>query len=129
MEKKDLQDYYSQSRAWGLSVGVDLKDCDKALIKNEKYIEQYIADLIKLIDMRAYGLPLIVRFGDNPKVGGYTMMQLIETSSIVGHFVDESGGAYLDIFSCKFFDPQKVLEFSQAYFKAIEGNIHINFRR
>jgi S-adenosylmethionine decarboxylase len=31
-------------------------------------------------------------------------MQLIETSSITGHFAEGDGDAYLDIFSCKLCD-------------------------
>ena len=40
-----------------------------------------------------------------PQAAGYSLVQLIETSAITGHFCDASGDAYLDIFSCKDFDP------------------------
>jgi S-adenosylmethionine/arginine decarboxylase-like enzyme len=51
-------------------------------------------------------------------VAGYSMIQLIETSLISGHFANESNAAYLDIFSCKNYDPAIVEEFSKVFFGA-----------
>jgi len=66
--------------------------------------------------MVPYGSPLIRHFGEGDKLG-YTLVQLIETSSIVAHFCEETNDAYIDIFSCKPFD-QKVAEaVIQKYFK------------
>jgi S-adenosylmethionine/arginine decarboxylase-like enzyme len=41
-----------------------------------------------------------------PEAAGYSLVQLIETSAVTGHFCDASGDAYLDVFSCKDFDAQ-----------------------
>jgi S-adenosylmethionine decarboxylase len=49
-----------------------------------------------------------VHFGSGDKAG-YTLVQLIETSNICAHFVDEDDTMYLDVFSCKPFD-EKVVE-------------------
>ena len=35
---------------------------------------------------------------------GYTLVQLLETSNITAHFVEETNDMYLDVFSCKSFD-------------------------
>ena len=40
------------------------------------------------------------------EAAGYSLVQLIETSAVTGHFCDASGDAYLDVFSCKDFDPE-----------------------
>ena len=40
-----------------------------------------------------------------PDKAGFTVVQIIVTSSIVAHFVDSLGHIYLDVFSCKRFDP------------------------
>jgi S-adenosylmethionine/arginine decarboxylase-like enzyme len=80
--------------------------------------------------MKAYGKPRIQHFGEGNK-SGYTLVQLIETSNITGHFCDESGDAYLDIFSCKHFCEhtasktiQKWFEPSQIDMKLIERDVH-----
>ena len=43
------------------------------------------------------------------------MTQLIETSLISGHFANDSNRAYLDIFSCKPYNPKIVEEFSKDF--------------
>lgn len=68
--------------------------------------------------MRRFGNPLIVNFGDDPRVAGYSLLQLIETSNISGHFANESAAAYLDVISCKNFDPQLAADFSRVTFEA-----------
>ena len=48
-------------------------------------------------------------------------MQLIETSSIVGHFSEGTNKVYLNVFSCKEFDPADAAAFCRKFFKA-KGN-------
>ena len=66
--------------------------------------------------MVAYGEPQVVHFGSGNKTG-YTLVQLIETSNICCHFVEENNSFYLDVFSCKPFEPQDVLDTVTKYFK------------
>jgi len=90
---------------WGYHLILDCKGCTVEKIKSAQLIEQFVKTLVKEIDMKAFGEPIIKHFGShNPVVAGYSLMQLIETSSITGHFAEGSGDAYLDIFSCKPFD-------------------------
>ena len=65
--------------------------------------------------MVAYGDPILKHFGTENKLG-YTLVQLIETSNITAHFVEETNDAYLDIFSCKTFDPKDVEFLVNEYF-------------
>jgi len=45
------------------------------------------------------------------------MTQLIETSLISAHFANQSNTTYLDVFSCKAYDPKTVADFSKKFFK------------
>lgn len=65
--------------------------------------------------MVAYGEPQVVMFGTGNKKG-YTLVQLIETSNICAHFVEESNDMYLDVFSCKTFEPSTVEKVVNEYF-------------
>jgi S-adenosylmethionine/arginine decarboxylase-like enzyme len=103
---------------WGWHLILNLYQCDSDLIQSAEVIQEFVIDLCDLIDMRRFGQPIIVNFGDDPTVAGYSMFQLIETSNISGHFANESSAAYLDIFSCKAFDPQVAAEFCIKSFKA-----------
>jgi S-adenosylmethionine/arginine decarboxylase-like enzyme len=78
--------------------------------------------------MKAYGEPQIVMFGTGNKKG-YTLIQLIETSNIAGHFVEENNTMYLDVFSCKDFDTEVVKELVHEYFDAQKFNIKVLLRQ
>ena len=103
---------------WGWELVVDLKGCDKAFITDSKRIKEFVAELVESIDMKAYGKPLLKDFANHdPTKGGYTLVQMIETSSITGHFVSATGDAYLNIFSCKHFDMTVAMNVIKKYFK------------
>jgi S-adenosylmethionine/arginine decarboxylase-like enzyme len=101
---------------FGVSRHYNIKNCDKTKISNAPFITQAFNDLIKFIDMEAFGEPLLVRFGKEKRVEGFTYVQLIQTSAITAHFVDDTGAAYIDIFSCKDFDGTAAGEFLVARF-------------
>src|ERR1700712_4405570 len=93
--------------AWGMSTSVDLQDCQAEQIRSPQRIRDYVVGLCALIDMRRFGECQIVHFGEG-RTAGFSMLQLIETSLISGHFANDTNRAYLDIFSCKAYDPQAV---------------------
>jgi S-adenosylmethionine/arginine decarboxylase-like enzyme len=103
---------------WGLEVQLDLYYCNPDTIRSKVQIENWTRELVQLIDMKAYGEPLIVHFGDSPKVCGYSLVQLIETSCITGHFAESTNNAYLNVFSCKEYDPEVVKVFSVDFYEA-----------
>ncbi|NYZ77470.1 polyamine aminopropyltransferase, partial [Candidatus Micrarchaeota archaeon] len=124
---------YEKMKAWGMLTSLDLHGCDMKKVESKETIEKWIIELCKLIDMKRYGEPHVVYFGDNPKVSGYSAFQLIETSGITGHFglgpTGKDGYAYVDIFSCKHFDPFKAAEFTKKWFGAKEYRINTIYRK
>ena len=105
--------------AWGKHLVVNAGRCIPSSIRCAKNIENFTHTLVKRIDMVAYGKPQIIMFGTGNKKG-YTLIQLIETSNICAHFVEETNDLYLDVFSCKEFDPEVVREVAGYYFKPSE---------
>lgn len=104
---------------WGYHLILDCKGCEKEKIKDGKNIEAFVKHLVNAIDMKAYGEPQIVHFATHdPEKGGYSLVQLIETSAITGHFVDLNGDVYLDVFSCKEYSIETVKEVVISYFSA-----------
>jgi S-adenosylmethionine/arginine decarboxylase-like enzyme len=116
-----------EGKAWGLSISIDLQDCRPDIIRDRNQIEAYVIALCELIDMKRYGDCQIVHFGEG-RVAGYSMIQLIETSLISGHFANDTNRAYLDIFSCKGYDPVTVEEFSRAFFGAQSSSSSVLLR-
>ncbi len=92
---------------WGYHLILNAGGCVPNTIRSATSIGRFSETLVKRIDMVAYGAPQIVMFGSGNKKG-YTLVQLIETSNICAHFVEETDDIYLDVFSCKPFDPAEV---------------------
>lgn len=103
---------------WGVSSCIDLYECDLQLMRDEAAIKRFVRELCELIKMRRFGDTQLVRFGDDPRVTGFSMTQLIETSLISAHFADNSQAIYLDLFSCAPYDPNEAAEFAARFFKA-----------
>jgi S-adenosylmethionine/arginine decarboxylase-like enzyme len=114
---------------WGLSVGIDLERCHMEKINDPDMIEQFAIGLCDYIGMKQYGKPTIIKFGNTPKLSGYTLIQLIETSSITAHFKDFDGNAFIDIFSCKGYHPRNAAQFCKKFFNAQRMNIrYLSYR-
>ena len=86
-------------------------------IKDRQQLYDFVKELVIAIDMKAYGEPLIEHFATHAAdKSGFSLVQLIETSNITGHFVDLNGDFYLDIFSCKHVDDKIAIEVINKYF-------------
>ncbi len=118
-----------QTEYWGLSACIDLYDCDLTLMQDADAIKRFTAELCDFIKMRRYGETQVVRFGDDPRVTGFSMTQLIETSLVSAHFADNSRAIYLDVFSCAPYDPQATAEFAATFFKAQDCRVQVVQRR
>jgi len=96
---------------WGQHLIVDMSGCNHTAVTDKKTIHQFCNELVESIEMTAYGEPIIEHFAKHdPHASGHTLVQLIETSNITAHFVDNVGEIYLDVFSCKEFSRENVLE-------------------
>jgi S-adenosylmethionine/arginine decarboxylase-like enzyme len=101
---------------WGWSTSLDLKQCNYK-VKDKADLKDYIYQVCDLIDMKRFGECQIYKFGTGNKAG-YSMLQLIETSNITGHFCDDNNSGYIDIFSCKPYDAKKLAVFTKRFFEA-----------
>jgi S-adenosylmethionine/arginine decarboxylase-like enzyme len=104
-------------RGFGLELVLDLAGCDLAAIDSRDELAAYLEQLVEKIDMTAYGAPHLVRFGEG-ELAGWTGIQLITTSSITMHLAPADRTGYVNIFSCKVFDPAAATEFTVGFFGA-----------
>ena len=104
---------------------INLYDCDPALIRSAETIKRYVVELCELIGMKRFGECQIVHFGKDVRVEGFSMIQLIETSLISGHFANLTNAAYIDVFSCKPYEPNEVADFSNRFFRAESIQVHV----
>lgn len=113
---------------WGLQTSLDIYDCNPKTIRDAERIKEYVIKLCDLIQMKRFGECQVVHFGEDERVAGFSMLQLIETSLISGHFANLTNTAYLDIFSCKPYDPEVVARFSQEFFEGKAIVVHVTER-
>jgi S-adenosylmethionine/arginine decarboxylase-like enzyme len=118
-----------EKTVFGYELILDLRDCDHKVITSRKKLKEYVDRLCKLIKMKKYGKPLIPYFGENAEyTKGYSLVQLIETSSITGHFSEFWNTAYINIFSCKEYDRELAKRFTVQFFKAKRVRNHFLIR-
>ena len=120
----NIKKEFCDANAWGLLTSVDLYGCNPETIRDARAIKKYVDELCELIEMKQFGETQIVNFGEGEKVAGFSMVQLIETSLISGHFANKTDNAYIDIFSCKYYEPSVVVEFTKEFFEAKEVKMH-----
>lgn len=95
-------------------------DCAGCRVENgigsKEAIYNFIKELVVAIDMEAHGEPIIEYLLPGDPKQGYSLMQLITTSNICGHFMELDGTAYFDVFSCKEYNTQTVIDMVNKYF-------------
>jgi S-adenosylmethionine decarboxylase len=124
----ELKKLYESENAWGLSSSIDLHECNSELIRDADAIKKFVVELCDLIEMKRFGECVVVNFGEDEKVAGYSMTQLIETSLISAHFANQTNRVFLDVFSCKFYEPEVVADFAKQFFKAKDYIINFKLR-
>jgi S-adenosylmethionine decarboxylase len=106
---------------WGYHLMLDCKAGMLYAVQSESTIRAFAKELVEAIDMKAFGEPVVEHFAThNPDAAGHSLLQLIETSNIAGHFVDKNGDFYLDIFSCKPYDIEVAKSVVVKYFDPLK---------
>ena len=128
-----LLEQFESEHAWGMEASIDLFWCNPASIRDPEHIRAFALALCDFIQMHRYGEPLIVHFGKEEHLSGYTLVQLIETSNITAHFIDQptpdqGNAGCLNIFSCASFAPYAAAAFCQEWFGAKEVDAVVTFR-
>lgn len=113
---------------WGLATSVDIKDCDPELIRSAEAVKRFTRELVDLIKMKPFGECHVVHFGTEDRISGFSMFQLIDTSCVSAHFANATNAIYLDVFSCKLYDPKDVAEFAIKFFKGSCYTLHVTKR-
>ena len=109
---------------YGVELILDLHGCDVAKFTRPS-ITGYFERLCELIDMKR---EMLVFWDDldvpeedkqtSPHTQGTSAVQFILTSSIVIHTLDQLRAIYVNMFSCKEFDPKLAEQFTVEWFGA-----------
>ena len=109
---------------YGVELILDLHGCAPSTFNRES-ISAYFERLCVLIDMKREALHFWDDIGvaeedkqTSPHTQGTSAVQFILTSSIVIHTLDQLRAVYINMFSCKAFDPKVAEQFSVKWFGA-----------
>ena len=109
---------------WGFHCMLDMHGCNANMLDRAKVID-FSKDLVKRIGMEPIGEPWVEPTAMHlPDKAGFTLTQIIQTSSIVAHFVDEPRDIYLDVFSCKKFDIYIVEQCADYWFAPTKTRVN-----
>ena len=100
---------------WGMLAAIDLHGCDEERLADSDNIRRFVPILIAAIGMRPHGGLMLDRFGDG-ELEGWSAMQFIETSSVTLHADEVFGRLFVDVFSCRPFDPDLAAEIAVEHF-------------
>ncbi len=118
----------ARKAAWGIAASIDIYNCNPATIRDAAAIRRFVVELCDLIEMKRFGETQVVHFGEDERVAGYSMVQLIETSLISAHFANQTNAVYLDVFSCKPYDPFLAEKFALKFFGGTHCLTKVNLR-
>ena len=110
-------------QSYGVELVLDLHECDPTTFTRDS-LDHFFTQLCDLIEMEK----CVVHFWDDvgvpeeeqqtePHTKGTSAVCFILTSSIVVHTLDLLGAVYVNIFSCKSFDPDTAADFAAGWFK------------
>ena len=114
---------------WGYHLMIDCSACDREKVKDLNNIKKFINATVRVCKMKKLGDLKVenLQSGDK-KLFGYSVVQIIHTSSITCHLMDLSGDVYIDIFSCKEFNCDDVINLIEKYFEPEKMNKHFILR-
>ena len=112
----------ADDEAFGFHLLCRLDRC--ALITmSEDAVMRFGLELAATIGMRVHSgpkpNPQCECFGGEPRVAGVTCVIPLDTSSIVIHCQDRARAVHLELWSCKKFDPDVVLDEARATFGGV----------
>jgi|TARA_B110000305_G_scaffold236875_1_gene299074 S-adenosylmethionine/arginine decarboxylase-like enzyme len=111
---------------YGIELILDMHECDVSKFTRQS-ITEYFERLCDLIGMDREDLHFWDDVGvakedqiTTPHGQGTSAVQFILTSSIVIHTLDQMKAVYINIFSCKVYDPKVAEDFSVEWFGATD---------
>ncbi|MEM2121636.1 MAG: S-adenosylmethionine decarboxylase [Candidatus Woesearchaeota archaeon] len=103
---------------------LDIKECEEfKKLFSKKIIKNCLLELVKISKMKAITKPLVFYYNHKEKQeSGVTGFIIISDSHISIHTYPYKKSLYLDLFSCKSFDSDKIYSFIKNEFKPSKTN-------
>lgn len=114
---------------FGRHLIMDLYGGDYATISSTEKLKEFAKTICKVINMKPFGEPIVQDFGfGKSKTAGPSLVQLIETSAITGHYSLYWRLILKDIFTCSTLEVRKAVEFTMDFFQAEKAEWELKIR-
>lgn len=114
------------AKIFGPHVTLDFSNCNKEILENYKLMFDILSDLPDKIGMTKITQPYVFPYsGLVPEDKGITGMVIIAESHLSIHTFPEKGWVFIDIFSCKPFDTDYVVQYLISKFVPGSSTIKI----
>ena len=110
----------------GLHVTIDGKECNKKKLKDFCFIYKTLEKIPELLDMQIITRPYVISWLDKgSRIPGISGFVIIAESHVSIHTYPETNKLFMDLFSCKAFDSELLINFVKKTFdiKIIKKNI------
>lgn len=102
---------------WGWHLLIDCSGMDPIAINSPVHICRFIEEMVNRIDMVPIGSPQIQWCDTHEEEKkGYTFIQIIETSNIIGHLCSFDNTGFIDVWSCKPFEQFIAVDVIKEFF-------------
>lgn len=118
---------HTPDQSWGLHLLIDCRKLNNK-INDEKDIKNFFSELIDALDMKPLTEFFCKKVDDKEEGRGISAFQMITTSHISMHFDDAGNNGFLDIFSCKKFEPRTVLKMVKEHFQPKQMMVQFVYR-
>jgi len=114
---------------FGPHITIDLWDVKKELLSNYELHFKFLKALPELIGMTPITQPYVFPYeGLVPEDKGITGIAIIAESHLSIHSFEEKGWCFIDIFSCKPFECEHIIEFVKNFFGDCQHSVKITER-
>ena len=113
-------------KEFGLHLILDLEKCDRGKLIDNKFIYGFLNKIVSLCSMKPLIPPYIVEYKDPwASTPGLTGFVVIAESHVSIHTFPDNNYVFLDIFSCKTFESESIIEFIKKELNAKKATLNI----
>lgn len=111
---------------FGVHLTIDIENCNREKLIDNKFIYRLLSDLPSKLNMQKITLPYTMEWKDKfSNIPGITGFVVIAESHCSIHTFPEQDYVFMDIFSCRHFETEKIIEFLKKEFGSDKATINI----
>lgn len=123
-----IQKAFDNKKAWALTTNIDVRGCDMDTIRSAGQLHDFCVQLCSLLNIQRYGEAEISHPGETQRTTGYLVMQPIERGYLAIQCANATNNLYIDLVSCKVYNPYAVVEAAKKFFGAKDTAMSISLR-